>query len=334
MLCCLVELIWTVPIVLVLGFIVQDWLGRRKRSGAAMDGEHVVITGGSSGIGLELACKAVQRGANVTILARDLKKLEDACKVIRSHVKSSSQSVNYFQLDVTNYEDVEKVLHRCEVEFSPIDILVASAGYSYPSKLEDIPVDHIKGLMNINYLGTVYPVRCVLPSMKSRRKGKIVCVSSIAGLVGVYGFTAYGASKFAVRGFAEALQMEVKPYGIGVTVAFPPDTDTPCLAEENKLKPKETKLISESGGLFSADKVADDILRDTLAGDFFCSTGLDGNLSTIVTVGMAPMSSAFGLVIQVLFGGILRLVSLGYLYSFNRTVAKCVSSKDELKKSD
>lgn len=195
-------------------------------------------------------------------------------------------------MDVTKYEDVESVLQRCEVEVGPVDILVNSAGYCYPSKLEDIPLNHIKvleftpsiyglefrsllinfpfsqGMMDINLLGTAYAVRSVLPSMKSRRKGKIVCVSSVGGLLGIYGYTMYGASKFAVRGFAEALQMEVKPYGISVTVAFPPDTDTPCLAEENKVKPKETKLISGSGGLFHPGKVAEDILRDTLVSQY------------------------------------------------------------------
>lgn len=115
--------------------------------------------------------------------------------------------------------------------------------------------------------------------------------------------------------------MEVKPYGISVTVAFPPDTDTAGFVEENKLKPNETKLISESSGVFPPAKVADDILRDTLvssedqisshvmfnltseitvqSGDFFTSTGLDGNLSTVITVGMSPMSSVFGLMVQV-----------------------------------
>lgn len=119
-------------------------------------------------------------------------------------------------------------------------------------------------MMDINYLGTAYAVRSVLSSMKSRRKGRIVCVSSVGGLVGLYGYTAYSASKFAIRGFCEALQMEVKPYGISVTVSCPPDTDTPCFEEENKVKPEETKLISASSGVFPPAKVAEDILRDTL----------------------------------------------------------------------
>lgn len=92
--------------------------------------------------------------------------------------------------------------------------------------------------------------------MKSSDSGIIVFVSSQAGLIGLYGYTAYTASKYAVRGFAEALQMEVKPFGISVTVNYPPDTDTPGFAEEEKGKPEETSLISETAGLFKPEKVA------------------------------------------------------------------------------
>jgi 3-dehydrosphinganine reductase len=86
----------------------------------------------------------------------------------------------------------------------------------------------------------------------------------ILGLTGLFGYTAYSASKFALRGFAEALQMEVKPFNISVTIAFAPDTDTPCLAEENKMKPIETKLISDTAGISQPDKVAQAIFEDTL----------------------------------------------------------------------
>lgn len=118
--------------------------------------------------------------------------------------------------------------------------------------------------MEINFLGTAHAVRAVLPTMKSRRQGKIVCISSVAGLLGLYGFTGYSASKFALRGFAEALQMEVKPYNISVTLSFPPDTDTPSLHEENKLKSVETKKISETAGIFSPTQVATAILHDAM----------------------------------------------------------------------
>lgn len=122
----------------------------------------------------------------------------------------------------------------------------------------------MQGMMDINYMGTFHAVRSVLPSMKFRKKGKIACTSSVGGLLGVYGYTAYGASKFALRGFAEALQMEVKPFNISVTLCFPPDTDTPCFEEENKVKPLETKLISGAAGVLKPEDVASSILSDTL----------------------------------------------------------------------
>ena len=89
-----------------------------------------------------------------------------------------------------------------------------------------------------------------------RKRKYVVFVSSQAGLIGVYGYTAYAASKFAVRGFAETLDMEVKNYDVSVTVSFPPDTDTPGYHEEAKGKPEETKLISAAAGLFQPEEVA------------------------------------------------------------------------------
>ena len=123
-------------------------------------------------------------------------------------------------------------------------------------------------MLDINYMGAVHAIRGCLQSMKARRKGKIAVVSSVAGFVGLFGYTGYSASKFALRGFAEALQMEVKPFNISVTVSFPPDTDTPCLEEENKIKPTETKLIGETAGVFKPEDVAESIMKSILVRSF------------------------------------------------------------------
>jgi 3-dehydrosphinganine reductase len=320
--------------VLLVGSIVLDKFKKYKKRKVRLDGEHVVITGGSSGLGKEIAFLAAKRGAHVTILARDVSKLEDACKEIRAHTTTSDQKINYFQTDVTNYERTNEAIQHCEAEIGPIDILIASAGYSYPSKLEDIPLNHMKGMMDINYMGTVHAIKCVLASMKSRRKGKITVISSVGGLVGLYGFTGYSASKFALRGFAEALQMEVKPFNISVTIAFPPDMDTESLAEENKIKPLETKLISEAGGLLQPSKVGLSVFEDTLSGQFFSTTGLDAFITSTICVGMSPMSSVFSCIVQVLFLGPMRLIGLGYIYYFNGIVQKCALKKERQKKAE
>jgi len=78
----------------------------------------------------------------------------------------------------------------------------------------------------------------------------------MAGLVGIFGYTAYTPTKYALRGFAESLHMELRPHNIRVSLSFPPDVDTPQLAEENKYKPAETKAIAEGAGLFTADQLA------------------------------------------------------------------------------
>lgn len=82
-------------------------------------------------------------------------------------------------------------------------------------------------MLRINVMGSILPTRACLSAMKKNRKGKIIFVSSQVGQIAIHGYTAYGASKWAVRGMAEALQQEVKPFNISVSIAYPPDTDTP-----------------------------------------------------------------------------------------------------------
>ena len=92
--------------------------------------------------------------------------------------------------------------------------------------------------MKTNYMGSVYCTKAVIDSMKKRKCGRIAFVSSDCGQMGIFGYTAYCASKFALKGFVEALQMEVKPYNVFLTISYPPDTETPGLILEqiNKVK--------------------------------------------------------------------------------------------------
>lgn len=83
-------------------------------------------------------------------------------------------------------------------------------------------------------------------------------------MLGIFGYSAYGATKFAIRGLAEALAMELTPHNVCVTLALPPDTDTPGFKEEEKTKPLETKLISDAGGLVQPEDVAKNLLYDSL----------------------------------------------------------------------
>jgi 3-dehydrosphinganine reductase len=110
--------------------------------------------------------------------------------------------------------------------------------------------------MAVNFFGSVHAVKAVLPAMRRRRAGTVVLIGSGTGLFGFFGYTAYGASKFALRGFAESLRAELAGSGVHLSIVYPPDTDTPQLAAENRIKPLETAAVTAGGGLWSADAVA------------------------------------------------------------------------------
>jgi len=116
-------------------------------------------------------------------------------------------------------------------------------------------------------------VKAALPAMQPN--SHIVLVSSGAGLIGVYGYSAYSLSKFAVRGLAESLRGELKGLGVGISIIYPPDTDTPQLAEENKTKPPATKLITATAKVWSAEAVAKEIVKGIEKKPFAIAPGLE-----------------------------------------------------------
>ena len=121
-------------------------------------------------------------------------------------------------------------------------------------------------------------VKALLPAMLERGSGQIVNVSSMAGFVGAFGYTAYGASKYAVRGFSDVLRLEVKPLGIRVSVVFPPDMDTPGLANENKTKPFETFAAASTKAL-PPQQVAKSTLAGMRRGQYIILPGMDAQIS-------------------------------------------------------
>jgi 3-dehydrosphinganine reductase len=133
-----------------------------------------------------------------------------------------------------------------------------------------------------------------LPDLIARRSGYIVNISSLAGVLGVFGYTAYGASKFAVRGFSETLRAEMKRYQIGVSLAYPPDTDTPQLVYETQFKPVETKALSSGSGILTPETVAAAILKGIRRGHYVILPGLEGKL-------LYRLSSMFGEAINHVF---------------------------------
>jgi 3-dehydrosphinganine reductase len=129
----------------------------------------------------------------------------------------------------------------------PVDVLVTCAGSATPGRFVDLDDSVFRDQMEVDYFGTLHAVRAVVPEMVQRRRGHVVLVASTVAFVGIYGYSAYAPAKHAVRGLAETLRPELRPHGITVACAYPPDTDTPGFARENEQKPEVTRRIS--GGI-------------------------------------------------------------------------------------
>jgi 3-dehydrosphinganine reductase len=222
---------------------------------------HAILTGGSSGIGLATAKLLARRGLHLSILARDPARLGAALREIERERCDPGQGFAAFPVDVAERAALEDALAQASSAFGPPSLLVAAAGFARPGYFLDIPPEEFARALAVNHLGAVYAARAVLPAMREEGGGHIVLISSGAGLVGIFGYSAYSPAKFALRGFAEALRAEAKPCGIGVSIVYPPDTETPGFREEERMKPPETRRIGETARRLSADRVARAILR-------------------------------------------------------------------------
>jgi 3-dehydrosphinganine reductase len=247
----------------------------QKNTGMKYLNQHAMITGGSSGIGKAVAKLLVQQGANVTLIARDRHKLTQAQQELKQVMVNQTQQINIATADVADRASLTSTLEQAIATLGAPNLLITSAGIAHPGYFSEIPLDIFEQTMAVNYFGSLYSVKAVLPAMIERQQGHIVMISSAAGLIGIYGYSAYCPSKFAIRGLAESLRGELKPNGINLTVVYPPDTDTPQLAAENKIKPPETKEITATAKVLSAEAVAQEILRGVAKNQFAIVPGIE-----------------------------------------------------------
>jgi short-subunit dehydrogenase len=176
-----------------------------------------IITGASAGIGRQMALQLARQGAKVVLASRNKQKLDELAKECQ---QLGGQSL-VVATDVSNKEECKKLIDAAVAEFGSIDLLINNAGYAVSAELSEVnDIAIFEQQMQVNFHGSMYCSYFALPHLR-RSKGRICGISSIAGYTSMAGSSIYNASKFAMRGFFNALRQELKSDGISVTMIYP-----------------------------------------------------------------------------------------------------------------
>ena len=181
-----------------------------------MSTKTALITGSSSGIGLDAARGFLAEGYNVVISGRDGKKLKQAADKL-----GEEERVATVIGDIGDPETGKKIVQTAIERFGSVDVLVNNAGFAIYGTVADLKVEEIESQIATNFFGMIYCTKAFLPKMLDQKSGHIVNVASVAASFGLPGMASYCASKFAMLGFSEGLYHELKGTGVGVTVVSP-----------------------------------------------------------------------------------------------------------------
>lgn len=188
------------------------------------------VTGASKGFGMELTKAALNAGDTVVATARDPQTIRD--------VFGGNDRLLTLMLDVTNEQQAKDAVAEALAAFGQIDVLVNNAGRGLVGAVEEVTAEEVRSVFAVNVEGTLHVTRAVLPSMRARKSGRILNLSSVGGFVSWPGWGIYCATKFMVEGFTEAMQAELKPLGIHVTIIEPGPFRTDFLADTSLTRSK------------------------------------------------------------------------------------------------
>ncbi len=180
-----------------------------------------VITGAGSGIGRALAIDLANRGAHLALADVNSTGLEETRKLV------GNAQAQAYTVDVSKASDVETFAHRVQQDFGRASLLVNNAGVALFGTFAEVSLEDMEWLVRINLWGVIHGCKFFLPLLQREPEAHIVNVSSVFGLIGPPGQTAYSASKFAVRGFSESLREELRSTSVKVTSVHPAGISTP-----------------------------------------------------------------------------------------------------------
>lgn len=219
-----------------------------------MNGKVALVTGGASGMGRIMALRLAKHGARVAIFDLNEEGLAATAR--------ESDAVTPLRCDISDLMDVERQVEEVVSRLGPIDLLVHAAALMPAHRLVDQSHEQMEKLFRINYFGTTYMVKSVLPAMLERRSGRIIAFGSIAGIALVPKMGAYCATKAAVNAYMEVLQNEIRDSGVRAHLVCPPAVNTPLVEQTLATDtPGSISDASRTGRLADPEKIVDAIER-------------------------------------------------------------------------
>jgi NAD(P)-dependent dehydrogenase (short-subunit alcohol dehydrogenase family) len=188
----------------------------------SLQGKVALITGASSGLGRATALRLARQGVQVALAARTRPALEE----VAGEIRALGAAARVLPTDVTDPQACRHAVEETVHGFGKLDILLCSAGLSMRCYFEGSALAAMERVMHVNFFGTLYATHFALPHVKKAR-GSLVAISSLTGKRGIPSYAVYGASKFAIQGLYEALQVELRHDGVHVGIVSPAFVDTP-----------------------------------------------------------------------------------------------------------
>ncbi|MBB3699562.1 SDR family NAD(P)-dependent oxidoreductase [Flammeovirga yaeyamensis] len=244
--------------------------------------KNIYITGGTSGIGLEMSKQLLKSGANVVVFGRkNLSEIES--KLSES---TNENSVAAISLDTTSVDSVIEGFSKAQSIVGDPHVVIHSAGIGRSVAFNQFSEDDFKETINVNIFGSRNVAEVAFPYLK-KTNGQLLFIASLAGIVTNYGYSAYSASKFATLGFAGVLRSEWKPEGVNVSVACPPEIDTPLVEKERLESPKVAKVLKQFAGNLELDYACKMMLKGLSKKSYMIIPGFKAKLVAI-TQGIFP----------------------------------------------
>ncbi|MDT4839204.1 3-phenylpropionate-dihydrodiol/cinnamic acid-dihydrodiol dehydrogenase [compost metagenome] len=248
-----------------------------------VEGKVVYITGTGSGMGLA-SCKILAAlGAHIVMFDRS--EMGTTLASIETARRSPEQRVAHFQMDVADRSSVLSTMSQAITALGAPDIVIHMAGIGGLAEFADMQWEMFDRMMQVNVYGSRNVVEAVLPAMRARQneqkggaRGKIVLVGSLGGMLPVYGYTAYGTSKFAVVGFAQCLRYELKPLGIDVACFCPGEVETPGLAAERQATHPAAVAMKKIGGTMPTTQAVSGLIDGIRRDQFMIMPGFKTKL--------------------------------------------------------